>query len=82
MKNEFVWEVKREDATNLGGPMGTEYTTFIETRLFGTKIKAWKYLEKIAKRYDEKLDKKNWKGNKFGQDIRCEIVYIEKVKIN
>ena len=83
MKKTYIWETTREDASHLGGPMGKEYTTVIESKPFSDKDKAFSYLEKIAKKYGEKLDKENWKGDKFfAQDIRCEIVYIRKKEVN
>lgn len=79
----YVWQVIREDANHLGGPMGTEYTTLIETKNFNDRNKAFKYLKRIAKKYEEKLDKKNWKSyTHFCQDITYEIVEIKRMKIN
>lgn len=81
MEKEYIWEVVREDARHLGGPMGSEYTETIETKLFREKKDAWEYLEKVAKKYDETLSKNCWSRGHFCQDIRCEIVEINKKRI-
>ena len=41
-----VWEVTIEDLSHLGGPMGTEYITVINTKLFGTRAAAIKWIKK------------------------------------
>lgn len=81
MKKEYVWEVEREDAGHLGNPMGMEYTEPIETKFFRKKADAWEYLKKIAKRYGETLNKNEWCDYTFCQDIRCEIVTINRKRI-
>jgi hypothetical protein len=75
-KKKKVYEAYREDASHLGGPMGTEYTIPIEHKLFTDLEKAFAYLETVAEKYGEAIDRKRWNGKEYSQDIRCEIVGI------
>ena len=40
-----VYIVEEEDLTHLGGPMGSEYTTSMGTKAFGTKEAVIEYLK-------------------------------------
>lgn len=50
METTEVWKVLKEDLTHLGGPMGSEYTTPILTKLFSKKEKAIEWIKKDMKK--------------------------------
>lgn len=41
----IIWQLTAEDHSHLGGPMGTEYTTTLWTKLFTTRSGAKNYVE-------------------------------------
>jgi hypothetical protein len=50
METTKVWKVTKEDLSHLGGPMGSEYTTTILTKLFSEKEKAIEWIKKDMKK--------------------------------
>jgi hypothetical protein len=47
-KNKKIFNLVCEDASHLGGPMGTEYTEYMWSKLFSSKEKAKAYAEKFS----------------------------------
>ena len=62
INKNLVWVLTCEDASHLGGPMGTEYTTLCWTRLFAKQESAKKYAEGFIRKIWKKpaID---WKVN-------------------
>jgi hypothetical protein len=50
IRGEYVYNLECEDASHLGGPMGTEYTTTLWVKPFASMQAAKKYAVKYAKR--------------------------------
>jgi hypothetical protein len=50
VRGEYVYNLELEDASHLGGPMGTEYTTTIWVKPFASMQRAKAYAEKYAKK--------------------------------
>jgi hypothetical protein len=85
----FVYMVKKEDLTHLGGPMGSEYTTTILTKIFSSKELAIKWIEKDAKKTRPDVLKEDWiiskrksYPNSWFNDLLSIGYNIRKVKIN
>lgn len=51
MAKRYIYNVVCEDATHLGGAMGTEYTTIKWTRHFASNAKAVKFAEAHIAKY-------------------------------
>ncbi len=79
-----IYKLLIEDATHLGGPMGTEYTTPILRKSFIKQEKAIdfanKWMRKETKDKDYKIDFKRDR-NRIYSDERFVIVTIEKEKV-
>jgi hypothetical protein len=67
-----------EDASHLGGPMGSEYTVPIAQKTFTTYDKALKWLEQWndGEPLGEAVAQSS--GTSWGWDIRVYIVHIDK----
>ncbi len=76
MKKAYVLEI--EDATNLGGPMGTEYTSTVGIELFETESAAKKYAEQHCKKekgeWVKSGDHSSWDAGGFIYTIRIQEV--------
>ena len=68
-----------EDATNLGGPMGTEHTTTIGTEYFSTvdKAKQWANKQKV----NSWAPKWGKYGKEWAADVGCRIYTIRIVEV-
>lgn len=65
-----IYLLSCEDASNMGGPMGSEYTTHLWTKPFTTIEKAKDYAEQWIKKYhNHKLD---WTEDE--DDIFCDAL--------
>jgi len=82
-----VYVLSREDASHLGGPMGTEYTIPIgKPEVFKTIQEAYAAVKKINDKYNKnakwdfptfaEFKKEIIKTNEWSSDLRCEIVSI------
>ena len=61
--------VEMEDLSNLGGPMGTEYTESLGTRMFSSRAKAVSFCRKLAEKGMVKIPT-------FNQDRLYDCGYI------
>lgn len=81
-----VFMLTCDDASHLGGPMGTEYTTTIYSKPFSTKEKAFAYAVKDAPKHGTSAPplaewQKDSTGN-LGIDCRTVIFNIRKEKVD
>lgn len=72
----FVFNLICEDASHLGGPMGTEYTTHLWTKTFSSVDKAKAYAEKYCKKEEFRWEK--GERGKWFVDARTHIFTIER----
>lgn len=91
MKNVKVFQLECEDASGLGGPMGTETTSTIFTKLFSSREKAHAYAEKDAKKRNAGWDGKpfpplkEWNKHSTGEvgiDMRSVLYSIKPMTIS
>jgi len=80
MKNEAVtvFNLICEDASHLGGPMGTEYTTHVFTKPFVSVEKAKEFAKKYQKKWPEHATWKRDGRNRLYCDATYYIWAIEK----
>ena len=67
-----------EDASHLGGPMGSEYTTLMWTEVFTSLDKAKAHAEKHWWREDSRWDRAAFREAKWSADVGPYIYTIEK----
>lgn len=73
-----------EDASNLGGPMGTEFTTEMWKKTFPSVEAAKEYAEKDANKYIDKNWSRKWTRHStglWGWDARAVVYTIETLKV-
>lgn len=73
-----VFELKSENLTNLGGPMGSEYTTTNWRKLFETEEAAKKYAEK---NYGRKIKWVKSGKHTRSPDLSYVMYHIKEVKV-
>jgi len=76
---DYIYNLTCEDASHLGGPMGSEYTTHIFTKPFTTVKRAKQYAVNYVKKYhDDKLEwNANYKKHEWSCDARTHIFHIK-----
>ena len=83
-KSNKIFVLTCEDASHLGGPMGSEYTEFLWNKLFSDRDKAKAHAEKYADRDGEGEEyKTNWqgKGKEISWDSGPYIFTIKEEKV-
>lgn len=78
-KIKAIYSLTAEDLTNLGGPMGTEYTETMWIKYFTSKEKAKKYAEKHFKGSLKWI--KNEDGGVRTPDMGWVMYYINLIKV-
>jgi hypothetical protein len=79
------FELRSENLTNLGGPMGSDYTFDNWSKSFSSMEKAMKAAERDYYEKEKGEDKIVWKGGssrKSTQDLRFVQYHITKTKID
>ena len=72
--NFYVYNLICEDASHLGGPMGTEYTTHVFTKSFTTPKRAKQHAEEYV---GEKIEWTKRKTGEWSADARTHIFHIK-----
>lgn len=81
-----MYKAVAEDLTNLGGPMGTEYTTTIFRKYFKSRKRAKEYCEKHYRKHTRGTNLKMFKwlkkedGDVESGDLRFVSYGVYKVK--
>jgi len=81
---DYVFNLTATDMSHLGGPMGTEYTSIMYVKTFGTLEKAQKYAQKDYKYSDIGLAlkwKKDGRNAWTSGDLGWVEYTINKVKV-
>lgn len=76
-----VYNLTCEDASHLGGPMGTEYTTHVFTKPFTTLQKAKDYAKKYQKNWPEHAEWIQDSKTRWHVDSSAYIFEINKTKV-
>jgi hypothetical protein len=76
-----VYNLTCEDASHLGGPMGTEYTTHVFTKPFTTLQKAKDYAKKYQKNWPEYAKWEQDSRTRWHVDTGVYIFAIKKEKV-
>lgn len=81
--NMDIFELRSENLTSLGGPMGSEDVHDNWSRLYSSMDKAMKAAERDYKKEggEEKIIWKGGKSNKSSQDLRWVMYHITKQRI-
>lgn len=79
-----LWELESEDLSNLGGPMGSEYTTTNWRKFFPTQLSARRFAEADYLKETDSPSPIVWsrrRGGVSSQDLLFVMYHIRPVKV-